>query len=63
MSLKRYCVEISQELITPIMVTASTKAEAKALVIEQQGEPGNYYFGKHRILSITEKPTCSVKDD
>lgn len=52
--LKEYLVEVCQELITPVTVTASSKAEAKDAVIRSQGEAGDSYPGDVRILKIKE---------
>ena len=52
---KLYCVEIAQELITPYLVSAASKQEAKELVFSEHGEPGDYYFGSYRVVSVRVK--------
>lgn len=63
MSRKLYCVEVCQELITPILVSATSKHEAKELVMDEQGEVGDYYFGGHKIISVRVQNNVDEQSD
>lgn len=63
MTKKRYLVEVAQELITPVVVEAISKQEARELVMSEQGEPGDCYFSGHRIVSVSQQQAEARKDD
>jgi hypothetical protein len=52
--LKKYLVEVCQELVTPVTVIASSKSEARDTVIRSQGEAGDTYPGDVKILRVRE---------
>ncbi|GEM_PF-6605104 len=53
--IKRYRVEIGQEIITPVIVEADTEQEAIDSVLQQQGEAGDcYYSDDIRVSSIAK---------
>lgn len=48
----RYCVEVSNEQITPVIVEAESKSEAIELVLNQCGEAGDSYDGVSKVVSV-----------
>ena len=48
-----YRIEVSQEFITPVTVTASSEREAQEKVMQGQGEAGDPYPGEVSITKIT----------
>lgn len=52
--LKKYLVEVCQELVTPVTVIATSKAAARDAVKSSQGEAGDTYPGDVKILKIRE---------
>ena len=50
--IRRYCVEVSHELITPVIVEAENNAEAIELVLNQCGESGDAYDGVSKVVSV-----------
>jgi len=49
---KRYCIEVSLERITPIIVEADSENEAVELVCNQQGSPGDAYDGECKVKKV-----------
>ena len=48
----RYLIEVTQEVITPVIIEAGSETEALEMVRHQQGIAGDYFFGKTEITSI-----------
>jgi hypothetical protein len=54
MTLKRFRVEVSNSVISHVIVAASTEDEAIEFVNQGQGEPGQEMPGDSEIISVTE---------
>lgn len=50
--MKRYLVEISQEIIVPVVIEAENKQEASEQALISRGIAGDSYYGETKVAQV-----------